>query len=166
MCVCRLVCICAMCMQCSQQPEGISSPGTRVMGRCQLPDVSAVLNWNPSQEQEVLWAHSLVLILCLCHLLKVMYTLGKSLIFYLAFSSSASVSFETRSCHIPQAGLKSLILLSQPLECWDNRCMPLCPALFGFLRLHLFWQPYCPLTFIFYFIFVCFYETWFHSSSS
>ena len=84
MCVCLLVCICAMCMQCSQQPEGISSPGTRVIGRCQLPDVSAVLNWNPL-EQEVLWAHFLVLILCLCRLLKlrkVMYTLGKSLILF------------------------------------------------------------------------------------
>lgn len=54
MCVCLLVCICAMCMQCSQQPEGISSPGIRVIGRCQLPDMSAVLNWNPLQEQEVL----------------------------------------------------------------------------------------------------------------
>lgn len=85
MCACLLVCICAMYMQCSHQPEGISSPGTRVIGRRQLPDVSAILNWSPLQEQEVLWAHSLVLISCLCHLLtlrKVMYTLGKSLILF------------------------------------------------------------------------------------
>jgi hypothetical protein len=32
--------------------------------------------------------------------------------------------FEIRSCYVAQAGLELMILLHQPLECWDYRCVP------------------------------------------
>jgi hypothetical protein len=36
--------------------------------------------------------------------------------------------FETGSCYVAQAGLKLEILLPQPLQCWDYRCVPPYPA--------------------------------------
>jgi hypothetical protein len=45
------------------------------------------------------------------------------------------IIFETESQNVAQADLELSILLPQPPECYDYRCITLCPVLKVFLKL-------------------------------